>query len=304
MRYALLFTIFAALLGVTVYATQAEDRTAPPPKPLPIQVQTDKDVVETEIGTDLTSKKAIKEQEGLKLIWNGKDVPPLCFNKLIMGEVPLASVDLTTCGTDPELTVTKTYTHEGQLISNYRYKESEPDEPDLSIMYHVVGTTDEGTAVEVSSYTGGSGRFTGLEFVSIDGNTLKLNKALGGGDRCNSGVADAEIKDGKLVYGFYITPGDFPMLATGDDQGLVAYEDLEASASSCFGIARYREGKLIEVELLPKAVDASDADWTARYALQKCFNGKLKAQAATKAILPTEEFKGFVKEFLTGCKKA
>jgi hypothetical protein len=304
MRYALLFSLFAVLLGITVYATRAEDRTAPPPKPLPMQVQTDNAIVETEIGTDLHSQKEIKEEESLKLLWNGADVPPLCFNALVMGEVPLQSVDLTTCGTDPELTVTKTYHRDGQLITDYRYKESEPDEPDVSIMYRVVGTTADGTAIEVSNYTGGSGRFTGLQFVKVEENTLRLVKALGGGDRCNSGVADAEVKNNTLTYGFYITPADFPMLATGSDQGLVAYEDLEASASSCFGIARYREGKLIEVELLPQAVDASDPEWTQRYGLQTCFNQQMKAQADKKAILPAEEFKTFVQHFLSSCRKA
>lgn len=304
MRKIFALPIILASVGLIIYTATAEDHTAPPPKPLPIQVETDKAVVETEVGTDLTSKKDIKEQEGLKLLWNGQDVPPLCFDKLMMGEVPLQSVDLTTCGQNAELIVTKTYHREGELISNYRYNGAEPDEPDLSIMYHVIGTTDEGTAINVSSYTGGSGRFTGLVFVSVDGNTLKLNKALGGGDRCNSGVADAEIRDGKLAYGFYLTPADFPTLATGNDQGLVAYEDLEASASSCFGIARYREGKLTEVELLPEAVKASDPEWTARYGLQKCFNLKLKEQATKKALLSPDELKVFVQEFLESCKKA
>ena len=305
MRKIFALPIILVSVGLIIYTATAEDRTAPPPKPLPIQVETDKAVVETEVGTDLTSKKHISEEEGLKLLWNGTDVPPLCFNALVMGEAPKPSVPLATCGTDdPDLIATKTHRRDGQLITDYRYKKSEPDEPDVSIMYRVVGTTDEGTAVEVSNYTGGSGRFTGLQFVKVEGDTLNLVKALGGGDRCNSGVADAEVKDNTLTYGFYVTPADFPMLATGDDQGLVAYEDLEASASSCFGIARYRAGKLIEVELLPDAIKASDPEWTARYGLQTCFNGQMKTQAEKKAILPAEEFKSFVQHFLNSCKKA
>lgn len=304
MRHAAYFTLFAVLLAITTHSAQAEEPAAPP-KPLPIQVQTDKTVVETAIGTDLTSRKAIEEQAGLKLLWNGKDIPPLCFNKLVMGEAPLKAVDLGTCGQEADIKVTKTYLHDGQLISDYRYNGAEADEPDMSVMYHVIGDTAEGTAIEVSSYTGGSGRFTGINFVKIEGSTLKLVKSLGGGDRCNGGVADAEIKDDTLVYGFYITPADFTTLALGDDQGLVPYEDLEASASSCFGIARYEDRRLVEVELLPDAPKAADAEWTGRYALQRCFNEfMVKKTAGGKTILKTEAFKAFVTDFMNSCKKA
>ena len=153
--------------------------------------------------------------------------------------------------------------------------------------------------------TGGSGRFTSVVVVQVDGPDLKLIHSFGGGDRCNGGVADAEIKDNALIYGFYITPADFTTLALGDDQGLIPYEDLEASASSCFGIARYDAGNLVEVELLPEAPKAADPEWTSRYALQRCFNEfMLKKTADGKVILRGESFKAYVTDFMNSCKKA
>lgn len=295
--------LFAALLAIS---SQAQATDAPPSPPPPAQLAIDKGVVETETGTDLTSKKQLKTENGLHLLANGQDVPPFCLDKMLMGEAQLPKVAIATCNTDPEKKIIKTYREDGWTKTDYRISGEEGEYPAMTAMYRVIGDVADGTALEIYSATGGSGRFTSVVVVQVDGPDLKLIHSFGGGDRCNGGVADAEIKKGMLNYGLYITPGDFTTVAYGDDQGIVAYEDLEASAASCFAIARYQNAALTEVELLPDAIKNSEStDWSTSFTMQKCFNQRISDTIKSgKTILSPEAFKDFVGSFLNTCKKA
>ena len=113
------------------------------------------------------------------------------------------------------------------------------------------------------------------------------------------------MKDGILSYGLYMTPGDFPSIAYGDDQGLVAYEDLESSALSCFAVARYKDAKLDEIELLPDAFKQDQEDWTSNYTRQPCMNDHLrKTVKGGKSHFSLDEFKALMDGFMQTCKKS
>jgi hypothetical protein len=245
--------------------------------------------------------------EGAKpaaLLWNNKDVPPLCLDRMLMGETQLKNVDVATCNEDPEKDIMRTYREDGWVKTDYRYKADGDDYPALTSMYRVIGRVKDGYALEISSLTGGSGRFTSVAVVRLDGPLLHLAHSYGGGDRCNRGVADAAVKNGILSYGLYMTPGDFPSLAYGDDQGLVAYEDLESSALSCFAVARYTDDRLDEIELLPKAFQQDQEDWTSNYTSQPCMNNYLRKAIKTGKIrYSLEEFKALMNGFMQTCKK-
>lgn len=294
MRHAPALVLFAVLLGLSSpLAAQT-----PPPAPTPAQQKADTKVVETVTGAETAEKDT-----GLKLEWAGKDVSPVCMDKLVMGETQLSNIAIAACLEDKNLKITKTYRKDGWLMTDYRYRDFFEDDPDITTMYRVIGEVKAGTVLEVGNYTGGSGRFTSIVIVKLDGGYLHLIKSLGGGDRCNGGVADTGIENGILSYGFYITPGDFSMTAYGDDHGLVAYEDLEASAASCFAIARYKDEKLDSVEFLPDPVKSPDPEWVGRYKYQKCFNERFSDQLKKNPVLSLPDFKTWVGQFLDVCRK-
>lgn len=304
LRSVSLLAVLLALYSGAAGTAGAQTPT-PPPAPSPAQLAIDRDVAPTETGTDLTSKKDIAADSNLRLLWKGRDVPPLCLDKMLMGETQLPQVPLASCEADPEKKILKTWRDKDWTKTDYAIA-GEEDLPPMTAMYRVLGNTGDGVALEIYSATGGSGRFTAVVVVQIAGDQLRLIHSFGGGDRCNGGVADARVKNSMVTYGLYLTPGDFARTAFDDDRGIVPYEDVEASAASCFAIARYRNATLMEVELLPDAVKNSDsADWTTPLALQKCFNKRMSARTqGGKTILTPDEFRAFVTGFLKSCKKA
>lgn len=303
--------LFSVLVGIfpahVAYATSdaaSPVAVVPPPAPGPAAQAEDQKVHETLTGTDIAGPEK-KPAELIRILWQEKDLPPLCLDQMLMGETVQPKVAIPSCNDDPEKKVLRTYTDDGWVKTDYRYKTDSADEPALTSMYRVLGKVTDGYALEIYSATGGSGRFTSVVVVKADGPTLELIHNYGAGDRCNGGVADAEVKNGSAYYGFYLTPGDFASVAFGDDQGLVAYEDLEASAASCFAVQRYKDGKMEFIELQPDAFKEDQEGWTSNYALQTCMNGylrKIVSAGKTKFTLP--EFKDLMNGFLKSCQKA
>ncbi len=309
-RFSLVF--FTVLLGIFPgrYAEATEAPTqpvavAPPPAPSPAAQAADSAVKETVVTTGISGNQK-KPAEVIPLLWKEQDVPPLCFDQMMMAsETVQPKISIPNCNDDVEKKILRTYSEEGWIRTDYRYKADGDDYPALTSMYRVIGKTKDGYAIEISSATGGSGRFTAIIVVKVDGPVLELVHNYGTGDRCNSGVADAEVKDGAVLYGFYLTPADFASVAFGDDQGLLAYEDLEASAVSCFAIQHYRDGKMENIELEPDAFKQDQEGWTSNFALQTCMNIYLrKSVAAGKTKFTLPEFKTFMEGFLNSCKKA
>lgn len=234
----------------------------------------------------------------------GFEISPLCFEQLFGVDGPKGPIDVTTCEQISGYKNIQTGIEEGRYRSLYEF----PSEPDMPAekgfsSYEVLGDTAGGTAVQTYNETGGTGRFSSIVLVKLTGNILSLVDQIAGGDRCNNGLTEAKVEDGKLIYSASITPGDFPMLAWNEDKGLKPYEDLEASAMSCFGTVTFTDGKISEVSLNPDATK-EEGDWTSQYKYQKCFNGKFKeALAAGQKDMNLDQFKAFMDGFLANCKK-
>lgn len=234
----------------------------------------------------------------------GLEVPPLCFEQLFGVDGPKGPVDVTTCEQASGYKNIQTGLDDGRYRTLYEF----PSEPDMPAekgfsSYELLGDVKGGTAVETYNETGGTGRFSSLILVKLTGNTLSLVDQLAGGDRCNSGLTEAKVENGKLVYSLSLTPGDFPMLAWGSDKGLKAYEDLEASAMSCFATATFEDGTLAKISLNPDA-GKQGGDWSKQYTKQECFNKEFSAAIADGKIdMTPQEFKTFMDKFLTACSK-
>lgn len=246
-----------------------------------------------------SSDKAEKVE---KLLWNGKEISPVCFDQLLPTESkPLESVELDSCSHSKESDTQKT-THDpdGSVVIKY----SENGSYTGSTSYRVVGPVHNGFLIEYNWDGGGTGRFSNVLVVDIQGKNMVLKETLSGGDRCNGGASIIGIEENLPVTSVNITPADFPHLAYGDDHGITAYEDLESSAVSCYGKAVYKDKTLSFVELSNSSAPMNeDEEWVSKYKYQKCFNNLFKNQISKKSKLSPPEFKSFMDQFFTVCVK-
>ena len=232
----------------------------------------------------------------------GLNISPLCFEQLFGIDGPKGPIDVTKCESGSGYKNIKTGIEQGRYRSLYEFPadDDSPAEKGFS-SYEYLGDVKAGTAIETYNESGGTGRFSSLILVKLIGNTLSLVDQIAGGDRCNNGLTDAKVENGTLIYSTSVTPGDFPMLAWGQDKGLKSYEDLEASAMSCFGTATFDDGKFSKISLNADA-GKQGADWTAQFSKQNCFNKKFKEQIdAGHKDMTAEEFKVFMDAFYEEC---
>ena len=81
---------------------------------------------------------------------------------------------------------------------------------------------------------------------------------------------------------------------------LQPYEDLEASAASCFGVARFEDEKFVGVSLLPLPPEETTA--APAYKYQQCFNQLYRGLLEKgKKELSVKELKEFTAEFNEVC---
>jgi hypothetical protein len=229
-------------------------------------------------------------------------IAPVCFEVLAASESQPPKTNIKNCEKDFGQKIIGTATSEGFVQSRYEME----DTSDLGIiMYRKVGVASDGIVIETRSFTGGTGRFSNVFVVKLDGDTLTRIRDIAAGDRCNNGVTDVKIDGKKVFTSMNITPADFTPLATGSDHGIKPYEDLEASAASCFAVATVDEnGAVQNVTFTQEALDNRDPSWTEQYPLQACFNKLFRATLDSgKTQLDKATFTAWVENFLKVCKK-
>lgn len=223
----------------------------------------------------------------------GRPVPVSCLEALSgLGDASQkVSINLYTCG-DPTL---KPKT---QADGSVGY-----DEPDGGYFYYYyVGRSNGLDVLLLQSSGGGSGHFSELVGVKQTGHFIRWAKGYAGGDRCNGGISDERVSNGKLTFDQAITPYDLIKLAQ-PKTNLEAYKDLEASAASCIGVSHMTgdNGHWTGVSLTE--ADWSDQNgWTEKYRYQACFN-KLYRDTVSKgrSELDTAGVRAFVNAFVKRC---
>lgn len=191
---------------------------------------------------------------------DGKPVPSSCLSGLASLEGARA-VNLAHCG-DPSLKPKSLPTG----VVGY-------DDPQGGYFYYrYLGKADGFDVLYMEYSGGGSGQFTSLVGIVRNGQILEPKRNYAGGDRCNGGLSDASIANGRLSFDQAITPFDLIALASPDTK-LEAYKDLEASANSCIGFSHMTngEGHWTGVTLAEKILN-DDPSWTNQYRYQSCFN--------------------------------
>lgn len=235
-----------------------------------------------------------------ELMNNGAPVEALCFENVSADEW----LDVNQCVTGDIVKVPakpEDAWAKDLLGYRYRYKQDTSDAQSYSF-YQYVGQWNGSPVIVSYGSGGGTGQFTSLMSIERAGAKVRVLQGFAAGDRCNGGISDAKIEGGTLKYGQNMTPIDFLQIADDNPNDVQPYEDLEASAASCFAVARFEDEKLTGVSLLPLPADASD---TAPYKYQACFNKLYNALLASgKKELSVKELKEFTKNFNEQCVAA
>jgi hypothetical protein len=177
------------------------------------------------------------------------------------------------------------------------------DDPQGGYFYYkYLGLADGLDILFMQSSGGGTGQFTSLVGILRNGQTLVHKKDYAGGDRCNGGVSNAALANGRLTFDQAVTPYDLIVLG---DPGvkLQAYKDLEASASSCIADSHMTNGSehWTGVTLTERGLK-DEQGWTEQYRYQSCFNTLYRETVAQgRAELDRNGVKAFAMNFIKRC---
>lgn len=233
--------------------------------------------------------------EGLAEGDANSDLPqihPECITIVAMGQGP---VNLEECGQEYYATYTDTgaslqYEDEyGHLVYDI-YKILHIEGNHLLVYYQWSG--------------GGSGQFSGLMIVELNGTLLGEYEDISGGDRC-SGLNSVYKENGKVYYRQGLLPDD--LLAWGAIEKMTYEAELEYSAMSCVATANMvydiatHTNQLISVDI--DQTDGEDQEgWTENYAHQACFNRLIRERLATgKLTFDKNGLQEFTHRFSSQC---
>lgn len=250
----------------------------------------------------MVQAETVEKEEPFRVIWDGKDVPPLCFEDLlpIEGSGP-DHVAIAGCGAMPKKKDVKTYSKDGGIETEYRYDGDESRQTSY-VAYKVIGEIDKGYVVQTNMSGGGSGVFSNVVVVKVDKDALLKVDEIFGGDRCNGGISSVSVDHGQVIVGRYYTPADFRRIIYKEKHYLMR-GGLESSAASCFAEVFKKGDVITSIKLKAEALNHADETWVAKYKYQTCFNQVFSRQVQQKTDLSLQEFKEFVDHFYATCVK-
>jgi hypothetical protein len=204
------------------------------------------------------------------LLIGGMPVDPTCLISLANGDSSrLDPIDLHRCHRT-DLVVTRGPSDPRMIGFEYHFRTDQAQPRSPYFFYRYLGDWHHHALLFIESGGGGTGAFTQLVGVDRTANMLRAVETVAGGDRCNGGIFHAFVVGGRLSYEERITPFDLVSLA-GTASKLVAYKDLEASASSCVADVHHTDSQWVAVTLANPALE-DQKGWTGQYRYQPCFN--------------------------------
>lgn len=241
-------------------------------------------------------KKKTEKPAAQGFLFENKIIHPEC----VMPLQDMSSVDLNKCRPKSTIVVEEkgitTYHPKNQGMAQYKVI-GNPSKDEFLIRYLWNG--------------GGSGFFSGIQLVGLKVSGLHLIKDFNlGGDRCNGGVLTQESPSKDLRILQNMTPIDFlESSQTGRSLKLESYEDLEASATSCYAqlvYAPFKEKGKLALELLGiKTLEIGDknTDIQTRHSLQGCFDVQFNKLRASKKdqLLQKKDLEDFARNFKKAC---
>lgn len=184
---------------------------------------------------------------------------------------------------------------EGFIGYEYTYKYAH----NISYSYYkYLGKINKLIVLHIKSASGGTGRFSYINFIERKGNKIRLVRGGAGGDRA-SGIKEAKVENNRLIYLKGLTASEIISLV---DKGS-SKEDLglEYCAVCEKAIAHYRNDKLVYVEFAKNYVNLSPNPNAIR---QQCFDKIYNRYVEiNKTKLTQEQLKDFVDQFKIRCMK-
>lgn len=242
------------------------------------------------------------QKEKSSFTYLNKPIHPACIETLYQSENNGLDLPTFSAGSD----VRDWEEHPGWLIAEYKENVETGRAPFFA--YKFLGNVQDRFLLLTRYSGGGTGTFDNILVIQRTKDQLFLREALGEGDRCNGGISEEKMIGKDFYYSRNLTPIDIIRLTTEVKVDLTAYEDLEASARSCFGVAHYKYGLADDRnELLSISLDGEKRDekgWTERYQAQSCFNKIYNSYVkAQKTQLSLKDLYEFVKKFRDECLK-
>ena len=168
--------------------------------------------------------------------------------------------------------------------------------------YSIIGNNANKFLLSFGQWTGGSGLFSSVLLVQKYGNEIRLEKVLSFGDRCNGGSS----KSGEWQYSVHLTPIDILDRASIKKNSSIHFDDLDSSATSCYGSAYYQfdyktgASKLLFARLNHQGRASKTSEKTYRH--QMCFDKVYRSYVSSGAKkVKQSELNEFYKEFSRSC---
>lgn len=233
------------------------------------------------------------------LKYHGKPIEPLCFkDTMISGPEP----DLKACN-DPKLKesveiIPEEASKDGSIGYSFKYRD---EDRYPYVYYRYIGSHEGRDVILLNVSGGGTGQFSFVLGLKRKGDKLIADKDYASGDRCNGGINDVTIADGKVIIDESVTLSDLYGLAEiQPPDGLKPSAILDGSPRGCFGQVQKEDGKFItytptkELYYSNSYNDTSKGTLSKEVTYQDCLMDLYKDMPLEQSWTPAQ-----MKEFMT-----
>lgn len=234
-----------------------------------------------------------------KIFYNGKILSPLCFEKLISFEQEDSSVDLRSCESPDLYADVQTKVQGNYIESSFKYRQH--DNRDGLVSYKFIGKVATGLVVLATKE-----KLSNVDVIKIlDNNLIKVDEFYGG-DRCNYGIDNVKILDGKIHIIQDITQSDFRSLSEKESKNRDrVWPFLLSTPVDCYAKALYIDKKYSGVILDPDLIERKKiySEQGSDDSFNECFNKLYLEQSNKKKYLTVRQFDRFVNNIYSNCVK-
>lgn len=167
--------------------------------------------------------------------------------------------------------------------------------------YKYIGTVAGNHVLLLTNNTGGTGWFTSVPILRLEGDHLIAVDNLAFGDRCNGGINEVYIKEGKIYYYQNVTPYDIVFAHADPASRNKLAADLESSAASCYAQIHMEGNQELGLRINSETIAMlknQTKDYTDNHAMQVFDTELLKAiKEAKGSYLTIEQHKKLVEDY-------
>lgn len=231
-----------------------------------------------------------------EMLWQGKPLSPACVDASNPSEGESVEQDLNTCDTPPEGWTIMGGLRAGPYQSlSYDYG-CPPNKAGTELCgtvgYRYLGMTANGPALQTMSGDGASPGFSSIIVVRRKGDKFTTDMVHPFGDRCDGGVLDAQVTDGKIEYTYNATA---EQLYKDYKSGEGKFGGYRTDMTDCMAVVSAVDGTVRSIEL-NRAEDRLVKD-------PACAAAAYRAQFAEMKSLTEDQFRAFIVKIENACQQ-